>query len=387
MNISTWAASLVCASGLCVSVAAAQTVTPIADLPNGQKASVSDMSGDGSTLVARTDTGIFRWRNGTWQSLGTVIGKTPTTVQASRTGDFVFSTMRGIGLPTQDRVHVYRGGAWSNAASSVDTFESHVAKFISADGSRLIADQFGVDFTRQRVFNWNGANYVEQSVAAAYPSAQNLNPPGSDLDEQSWFGMSNDGLTAMASLIGPVGGGTAARFGQSAVSFSRPSSVTPGPFFFQEFSRGQSLSGDGNVIYGVYTWSGAGANGAGNGQASFRWSAATGTTLLPSFELGTTEVSDNGDIWVMSDGGVYSHTAGNFLTASQFLSANAVDFAAWTNLRITQVSGDGLMLSGLGSFNNGSQIVSDQAWIVSIPTPGATGVAVIALLAGARRRR
>jgi hypothetical protein len=45
------------------------------------------------------------------------------------------------------------------------------------------------------------------------------------------------------------------------------------------------------------------------------------------------------------------------------------------------------MLSGLGSFNNGSQIVSDQAWIVSIPTPGATGVAVIALLAGARRRR
>jgi len=385
MNIS--ACVVLLASGVACSMATGQLLQPVPNLPGGAKASISDMSADGSTLVTQTSNEVFRMRSGVWQSLGTVIGKTPSTVQASRTGDFVFSTMRGIGLPMQDRVHVYRGGAWSSAASSVNVFESHIARFISADGSRLIADQVGVDFTGQRVFNWNGANYVEQSVAAAYPSAQNLNPPGSDLDEQSWFGMSNDGLTAMASLIGPVGGGTAARFGQSAVSFSRPSSVTPGPFFFQEFSRGQSLSGDGNVIYGVYTWSGAGANGAGNGQASFRWSAATGTTLLPSFELGTTEVSDNGDIWVMSDGGVYSHTAGNFLTASQFLSANAVDFAAWTNLRITQVSGDGLMLSGLGSFNNGSQIVSDQAWIVSIPTPGATGVAVFALFAVARRRR
>lgn len=371
--------------------AIAQSLQPIPNLPGGDKPTISDMSADGSTLLAQTSTGVFRMRNGVWQSLGTVVGKTPTIVRASSNGDFVLSSMRTLGLPAIEQVHVHRGGTWSAPAASNNTGESHFARFISADGSRLLADQSGVDFTQRRAFNWNGSAYVEQAVDSVYPSSQTLTDPGfPPADEVSWFGMSSDGLTALGTDAGPVGNQGAIRFAQSDASFSRPAGITPGDIFFQESSRGQALSGDGQVVYGFYRWNSVYSNAPQSaGQGLFRWTAATGTQLITSSlsDLGTTEASENGDFWVMTSGNIYSHAAGAIITPTQLFTANNVDFANWANLRINQVSGDGLTFAGTGSFNTGFAVINDQAWIVTIPTPATLGMLALAGVTTIRRRR
>ncbi len=382
----------VACAGLACPLAIAQSLQPVINLPGGEKATISDMSADGSTLVSQTSTEVFRLRNGgPWQSLGTVIGKTPTVVRASNNGDFVVSSMRSIGLPFIEQVHVHRGAAWSSPALSNDSSESHFARFISADGSRLLADRFGTDFTQRRVFNWNGSAYVEQSVASAYPSSQFLNDPGfTPVDESSWFGMSSDGLTAVGTDAGPVGGQSAIRYAQSGASFTRPVSITPGDIFFQESSRGQALSGDGQVVYGFYRWNAVYSNAPQSvGQGLFRWTAATGTQLITSslVDLGTTEASANGDFWVLASGSIYSHAAGAILTPAQLFTANSIDFANWSNLRINQVSGDGLTFAGTGNFNTGFAVINDQAWTVTIPTPATLGMLALAGIATTRRRR
>ncbi|HLP85739.1 MAG TPA: hypothetical protein VK157_15420 [Phycisphaerales bacterium] len=389
MNIS--ATLVLLASGFACALASAQSLQPVANLPGGEKAAISDMSDDGSTLVAQTNTEVFRMRNGTWQSLGTVIGKTPTVVRASSNGDFVLSSMRSIGLPFIEQVHVHRGGAWSSPAASNVSSESHAARFISADGSRVLADRFGADFTQRRVFNWNGSAYVEQSVASAYPSSQFLNSPGfAGIDESSWFGLSSDGLTALATDAGPVGGASAIRYGQSNVAFTRPASITPGDIFFEESSRGQAISSNGQVVYGFYTWNAVYSNTTQSaGQGLFRWTAATGTQLITASlsDFGTTEASANGDFWVLTSGNIYSHAAGAILTPAQLFAASNIDFANWTNLRINQVSSDGLTFAGIGSFNTGSTTINEQAWIVTIPTPGSLAIGALTVFAAARRRR
>ncbi len=381
----------VACAGLAGPSAIAQSLQPVINLPGGEKATISDMSADGSTLLAHSSTEVFRMRSGAWQSLGTVIGKTPTIVRASSNGDFVLSGMRSIGLPFIEQVHVHRGGTWSSPAMSNDSSESHFARFISADGSRLLADQSGVDFTQRRAFNWNGSAYVEQAVDSVYPSSQTLTDPGfPPADEVSWFGMSSDGLTALGTDAGPVGNQGAIRFAQSDASFSRPAGITPGDIFFQESSRGQALSGDGQVVYGFYRWNSVYSNAPQSaGQGLFRWTAATGTQLITSSlsDLGTTEASENGDFWVMTSGNIYSHAAGAIITPTQLFTANSVDFANWSNLRINQVSGDGLTFAGTGNFSTGFAVINDQAWIVTIPTPTTLGMLVLAGVATIRRRR
>jgi hypothetical protein len=274
---------------------------------------------------------------------------------------------------------------------SNDSSESHFARFISGDGSRLLADQYGVDFTRRRAFNWNGSSYVEQAVDIAYPSSQVLTDPGfPPADEVSWFGMSSDGLTALGTDAGPVGNQGAVRYAQSTASFSRPASITPGDIFFQESSRGQALSGDGQVVYGFYRWNAVYSNAPqSTGQGLFRWTAATGTQLITSslVDLGTTEASTNGDFWVLASGNIYSHAAGAILTPAQLFTANSIDFANWSNLRINQVSGDGLTFAGTGSLNTGFAVINEQAWTVTIPTPATLGMLALAGIASTRRRR
>lgn len=370
---------------VCASAALATSITPVPDLPGGTKASIDDMSSDGSTLVARFGNDVYRYRNGSWQSLGGVAGLSPIGVTASHNGDFIVGTLSSGGFRSE-QVHVHRNGAWVGPAQS-QPFEANMGAFISADGSRLLTNRNGGDFTQRRVYQWNGTTYATLSESAAFPASQVLHPASDPFDEQSWFGMSNDGLEALSTLAGPVGS-SAVRFGASSqLSFTRPSSVTPGPFW-SESSRGNALSGNGQVVYGIYQWSFA-ASVPSSGASLFRWTAATGTTLISPVlsAFGTTEVSTNGDYWVLSDGSVYSHAAGSILTPAQLFTASNIDFTNWASLRISQVSGDGLTFAGVGNYTTSSGTILDQAWIATIPSPTSLSVLGIAGLATMRRRR
>jgi hypothetical protein len=182
-------------------------------------------------------------------------------------------------------------------------------------------------------------------------------------------------------------GGTsyaASRFGGSA-SFMRPAAVTPIEAFYSENSLATTISGDGNVIYGEFVWSGA-QSPMDAGSQTFRWTASGGTQLLSSIAA-VTATTDDGSLALLANGNIYRHAQGDSITVATLLSESSVSFAGWSNMLATHISGDGRTLAGTGTWSNAGGPSTPQSWVVTIPVPGAVMAVAAGAMCVARRRR
>lgn len=384
MNISVCAVLL--ASGLACSLGTAQSLVRVPSLPGGEKAVIADMSADGSTIVANLSGTVYRLRSGAWETLAAPAGSSVFARSLSANGDFVAASVRAEFVQS---AAIYRGGAWS-IADVGDSGNERVALFVSADGSRVLGSSvnIGGGFDGNRSYAWNGSTYVA-GPASPFASSNNMtNFPGSGSDSNAWTGMTPDGSAAISTSSNPVES-VAIRYGATTQSFQRPAVIVPGPSFFNEDSSADAISGDGSVIYGRYSWISASAPSF-DGQSLYRWTAAGGTQLLPAnlaTSFGTSEVTGDGNIWLLGDGSAYVHSLGTTRTAAALLADNGVSLTGWSALRLSQVSTDGLTFAGVGTLTTDSGVITNQAWSVTIPSPGSLGVLGLAGLAIARRRR
>jgi probable HAF family extracellular repeat protein len=263
------------------------------------------------------------------------------------------SVVVGTAVDSNNQSHAFR---WTSSSGLVN---------IGTNPGQPGADAYGVSGdgnvvvgTSGQAFRWTSLGM--QPLGSGLNSAYAANADGSVVVGQagtSAFRWTSGGAQDLGTLI--PGGGAAAY------------SVTP----------------DGNVVVGTATAN----NSIGH---AFRWTAATGMQdlgqLLPS-DGGSSAlgVSADGSV-VIGSGYVFPIGYRGFIWTSQtgivdlnsYLPTLGLNLTGWTLTSATAISADGTKLVGYGTHNN-----IDEAWIVTIPSPGTLGIVGMAGASCLARRR
>lgn len=158
------------------------------------------------------------------------------------------------------------------------------------------------------------------------------------------------------------------------------------------WTHAHGISADGTTVVGVY----ASDSNSGYGYKGFTWTAQSGMRLIaPSpkafFDSEAKAVSADGSVvvgWFRDyvtgkQGGMRWTAASGVQPISELLTGAGLDTSGWDLGNVMDVSDDGLTFVGAGMNPQGVP----EAWIATIPAPGAVGcVTLLAFATGHRRR-
>jgi probable HAF family extracellular repeat protein len=328
------------------------------------------VSDDGTTVVGDqpgapgTLNRPFRWRRDTGPVFFDGIG---FAHDVSADGAVVV----GFGQPTGGNFGTYRWTPQTGMAV-VRPGSAPFPNAISADGT-TIASTSSEGGGGQFAFRWTaGGGNVSLSGPAGILHSYAL-------------AISEDGSVIAGGYETSLGRTQAYRWTQSSGIVGV--GILPG----RTISYSADIAGDGSVIVG-YSESGGGSSAE-----AFRWTASTGMVglgrLIGDDRSGATAVSDTGLVIGVSFSSSNPGVSRDFIwDAAQgirpldvALTAEfGIDLAGWTNLQATDITADGTVLVGNGINPSGSL----EGWIVVIPEPAASWIAVV--LGGSlyhRRRR
>ncbi len=326
--------------GLALAVAAgAPASAQLFGLGPGNTASA--LSADGTTVAGSTSTGFFRWTVPTGpQPLDIAPGS--AIYSLSGNGSVVF----GAGAP---------GGGAFRYDGMTTTFYSHLrAGTMSRDGLVMT----GVDP--------NGSTAVRWTTTDPTPVALS---PGSVTQPNA---IDADGGVIVGVGANPPPTIQGFRWTQGAgISYI----AAPPPYIA---AAATAVTADGSIVCGsVGPAFRLGPSGTmeflpslpGDSSGEVRAITDDGTTIVGVSELSTRATPV---VW----------SGGSVMALAPFLTSRGVSTAGWTLSSILDISADGSVLAGNGTFNG-----QDQGWVAVIPAPADSVLLAGGLLAIARRRR
>jgi len=141
------------------------------------------------------------------------------------------------------------------------------------------------------------------------------------------------------------------------------------------FSQAFAVSAGGSVVAGL-------SAADSQHEQAFRWTAQTGMLglgFLPGSDRSeATGITEDGSVIIGNSGvGFIWDSTHGMRDLRNYLQTAGVDVSAWSYLVAGDISADGTILSGFGSFNG-----ITQGWIAVIPEPGTMSLLLVGVLAG-----
>jgi probable HAF family extracellular repeat protein len=359
---------LIIAAALVSRPATAQPViTDLGALPGGNNSFATALSADGTTVSGGSNSSVgsraFRWTAaGGMQNLGLLPsgGSSSTGEAISADG----SVIAGINRASNNENRAFRWTAAGGMTSLgvLGTGSASAANAISADGSVVAGSSYTSVFTNPRAFRWTSAGGM-----------QNLGvlPGGAS---SSALAISADGSVVAGS---DVVDGLLRAFRWTSAGGMQDLGILPGA----DSAEALGMSADGSVVTGD---SGDQLNNT--YFHAFRWTAAGGMQdlgALPggTFSQGSAISGDNSIIVGASSSSsgdrafLWTSTLG-MLDLNEYLSSLGADLTDWRLTSATDISADGSVIAGTGTFNG-----QDHAFLVVgvVPEPSS----VMLLIGGA----
>lgn len=327
----------------------------------GPGSRVNAISADGSTAVGRIGGRAYRWVNSTAQDLNTFgDGSTSTAIGVSADGSVVVgNAYNGDFLSPDTMAFRWSAGGTQSFGATGGSYEGWGSLGVSADGSVVVgrrgfgpgATAFGADFGPPVSNGRSTATGV--SADGSVIVGQSRTDAGDHAEAFRWS--TAGGVT----LLGALPGGL-----ESAAT---------------------AISGDGTHVIGwsqssagrqAFAWSGAGMVPLGDLAGGAFDSIALATSADGAIVVGTA-TSDSGPVafrWTQTTG---------IVPLKDWLQGAGVNLPDWQLTSATGISADGLTMVGNGIGPGGES----QAWIVTVPAPGAAVGLVLGSTALSRRAR
>ncbi len=302
------------------------------DDPDRKSSTASGVSADGTTIVGSSSSADgnrgVRWTNGTLVAFGTIYSGDGAQSSCDGISDnadwFVGQSISNIEIKKMDSIEMevrtidavlWHNGSLTSLGSlggNANYGSNATATCVSDDGSVVVGSSSTNDGPYTG-FIWSGGSMQPLpplSGATGSCAAKDMTPDGSTI--VGWSSLPDD--DSHYTLVA-WRNGTAVDLG------------VPGGF---NSSRDVRVSDDGNVIAGEYA--------ADHGSMPFIWTSATGAVPIPTL-----------------------------------LQSRATDAEGWSNLTVTDISGDGRVIVGQGTNPDGKT----EAWRISVSVPaGFAGVEV-----------
>jgi hypothetical protein len=349
---------------ICASPALGQSFSGLGFLPGGTSSWASDISEDATTVIGDTPNQSWRWTAGSGiQGLGLLPGYTdfPRVGGVSRDGTVIIGYATN---PSTARTLSYR---WTSAGlAPLDGQTSNGTPGLSGNGMEAVGEGFSQSSDTAFLYTQAGGR---QSLG---PLLGSPNGPGafSGAIAASYNGSVIVGY-ADALLPPPSITSASTPFRWTAATGMQAMLQSNGQLF-----RGsaQDICSDGSVIVGFQ----------GNGSTLFRWTQQGGYQLITPFAA----IHDNFSVRISGDGStiIALNTVWTAATGPEHLTdvltAAGCNFSGWSITGATGISYDGTVLCGEGIDPNGQR----EAWVATVPAPGAA-VPFLALTLAPRRRR
>jgi hypothetical protein len=344
---------------LCVSICSAQMV-PLGLLPDGSNSIVTDMSSDGTTVLASVGNNAFYWRNGAWQTIPTRAGVITQRMNGV-SGDglvFVGNQLR----PIQSNPNGVFPVKWSSAAGWVD-FGTGIdrepgtrgAVFSNSTGTVAAGDEQFLFSVNQALWGFPAGGSTS-NFSFAIPA-----------DQHVMIGLSDPGTDAVWNSFAPTGNRAyLSRISTTPFTLTRPA-IIPATSTDVFSSVALASSCDGSVFHARIRWLN---DNVGNGDRLFRWTTSTGFTPLPTTvpqPSANSELSSGGIIWAMGNN-IFNAQTSTTTSVSAYLNALGVDTTGWTGLHTTEVSCDGKTFAGIGTHTLPDGTTRQEAFVAKIPT-------------------
>lgn len=328
---------------------------------------ISD-DGRAVSVTALSIAGIFevgKWSRDTGSigGLGTVFGEIAASGGISGDGSVVVGYDDGV----LRRATLWDAGGPQTLGTLPGGINS-VAYGVSRDGKAVVG--YSDNGTQVRAMRWTAATGMQDLGIA----------PGATGSEAR--GANGDGSVVVGVSLGP----TAQAFRWTQSGGMQTLGLLPGT----DYSIAYAVTPDGKTVVGASSIEAPLVGPA------FRWTEDGGMQSLGTFEGGSggsiaRSVSADGRTIV---GQSYSSVVRDEVAfvwtpeagmkpLFQLLTEMGIDFTGWRLRDATGVSADGLTITGTGY----DALGKTQAWIVTIPAPGAVGLELAAGVLAARRKR
>jgi probable HAF family extracellular repeat protein len=349
--------------------AAAQTFTHVPLLPGDTRNGAADVSGDGSTVVGFSGMQAFRWRDGTApHGLGTL----PGLISSGATATSLDGTVV-VGAST-DQLVTQRAFRWTQSPGMIEVPDMMLANGISGDGTTVVGytDPLDTDLSARR---WSQAGGT-QSFAPFIGTPLGLNPLRSFAFAANHNGTRIVGRAIVRTTLSSPPLETSMGFVWTPATGTRMIPLTAAV----QFAGFHDITPDGSVVVGI-----SAATRLPNEIDFMRWTPSGGYQVFEPVvpfsgsELPRTSADGNA---IIAGQNYWSPSTG-VITIQQLLTSAGCDYTGWTLTSAVGISDNGRTLTGNGTSPTGVT----QAWIATVPTPGAATLATAAAVWGGRRKR